>query len=160
MVLNQWLTQSDRGARCRAHARLFHEPWPVTQMEHLSSPEASRWNSSDSFGVTHCWMSLLLVKLLSLCVSVRPVEESSLPTKGGTWNQIFVRRPSLSKGLGDLTPPDRVSGYYTISPKHFVPPPLTQKDQVTLRPQTQTIDAASTQQSCTEGNTNAKCRTL
>lgn len=126
MVLNQRLTQSDRGARCRAHARLLRELWPVTQMERLSEP-ACCWKSSASFSVTH-WMTFVpLVKLQSPSVSARPVEESSFPTKDGTWNQIFLRRRSLSKGFGDLTPPGGVGAYYTISPKHFVPPPLTQR---------------------------------
>lgn len=68
MVLNQRITQYDSRARCRAHARLFHELWPVTQMERLSEPEACCWKSFASFSVTRWPMFLPLMK--RLCLSV------------------------------------------------------------------------------------------
>lgn len=76
MVLNQRLTQSDRGARCRAHARLLRELWPVTQMERLSEPEACCWKSSASFSVTHWMTSLRLCETtisVCLCTTCRGV---------------------------------------------------------------------------------------
>lgn len=128
MVLNQRLTQSDRGARCRAHARLLRELWHC-------HPDG-----------TLVWTSMLLeilrlVQRHSLDDACAPRETTISVCVCTTCRGVVMSnqrrnlKPNICetalfvKGFwrSDAPPPGGVGAYYAISPKHFMPPPLTQR---------------------------------